>query len=181
MKTPKRFCKCGCKHVLPAGREDAEFVDATHRKRWERAKYKEADPEVAANVKEVAQLTKAGKLPDEYLTAIRDLQELRRDALDIPDMCTTLIDGISDLALHHGSAEAVTALNASLNYEVAGLFFSNLVSFAERLRAYAQSGVEAYAEGHLGDSMNELLYPAQVGHYWQAGDDPEDDEEGLEL
>lgn len=181
MGSAKRYCKCGCKHVLPAGRDGAEFISAACRKRYERAKYKEADPGLAADVLQVAQQTRAGSLPPDYLTAIRSLQELRRDVEEIPAMVTQLIEGLAGLALAHGLKEGEVAELAAADHKLAGLFCQRLLSVGNQLREYGQAGAEAYAEGHLGEAIAELLYPAQVGFSWQAGDElPDDDGDGYD-
>ncbi len=176
MKGPVNLCKCGCGKALKGGRADREFVSNAHRMRYDRSVSKEKDPETADSVCEVHRRVSLGELPDEYADAIKSLQEYRRQALDIPEMVTTLISGVCITANLHHAPGSQAARMVSVHHDIAALYARNLIDLGQRIQAAAQLAGEAFTEARMSDELDAVLYPNQVGHWWQSGPDPDRDE-----
>lgn len=178
MEGAVNLCKCGCGKALKGGRADREFISNAHRMRYDRSVSKEKDPETADAVQEVRRRVAAGELPDEYADAIDSLQEYRRQALDIPDMVTTLISGVCITAkLHHAPGSQAAGM-VSVHHDLAAVYARNLIDLGQRILNAAQQAGETFTEARLGDELDAALYSNLVAHWWQTGPGPDDDEEG---
>lgn len=176
MEGPVNLCKCGCGKALKGGRADREFVSNAHRMRYDRSVSKENDPELADAVREVRRLVSLGELPDEYADAIESLQECRRQALDLPEMVSVLIHGVAITSRMHHAPGVEAARMVSVHHDIAALYGRNLIDLGKRIQAAAQLAGEAFTEARMSDELDAVLYPNQVGHWWQSGPDPDGDE-----
>lgn len=168
---------------MPPARTDAKYCSDACGVAYRRAIRKEDDPERRAAVAEVRRLVKAGELPDDYATALAELQELRREALDLPAQINSLIEGVCITAtLHHlPDAEAQAGYLVSAQLELARLVGAAVVRLGKGIQEAAQRAGEAYVDAQLGDELNAALYPAQVDHWWAEGPDVDDEDEGAEV
>lgn len=177
MKRQKKRC-AQCGDVMPPARTDAKYCSDACGVAYRRAIRKEDDPERRAAVAEVRRLVKAGELPEDYSTALAELQELRREVLDLPARINLLIETVCLTATVHHShrGEEQADYVAGQLLELGRIIGASVALLGRSSREAAERAGEAYLDAQLGDELNAALYPAQVDHWWAEG--PDSDGEG---
>lgn len=167
MEGTKKYCKCGCRYdagerkgqrvELRGGRADREFVNNTHRVRYERANHLVPEFELTELIEKVRDLVLMGQFPEEHAEFIDDVQEVHRELIDVAGMLPVLIGSgcFTVLLGHMDDPQAVERAVATNKW--AANAARMLRALADRIQEAGQRPAEHFSETGLGGDLAEAL------------------------
>lgn len=167
MEGPKKYCKCGCCYdvgerkgqrvELKGGRADREFVNNTHRVRYERANRLTPEIELTELIDQVRGLVLTGQLTEEHAEFIDDVKNMHRELIDVAAMLPVLIgSGCSTVLLGH-SDDPQAVKRAIVTNDWAATTARMLRALADRIQEAGQRPVEHFSETGLGGDLAEAI------------------------